>query len=148
MCERGPENIVDTMNKIKTLNWPLVVGLGALALIRPLDRIIEDQAEITHHPATSVLITVGISVAWILIVGFSRIREPLLTLVFTGLSYGVLSLLLSAVLSPILIGHLDGPLANPAGLVPALAVNAIWGLLCGVLALGLQRIRHRDAVRS
>ncbi|SDS96109.1 hypothetical protein [Microlunatus soli] len=130
------------MKKITTLNWFLITALGGLALVRPLVRIVEDQANLTHHAASSIVITIGISIVWIAVVGLSRVAEPVLTLLFTGLAYGVLSSILSAILSPILLGHLDGPLANPVRLLPALAINAIWGLLAGAIALGLRQVRR------
>lgn len=131
------------MTKIKHLNWPLIIGLGLLALARPVVRIVEDQAGITNHPITPVAITVAVSIIWIATVGFSRITEPVLTLILTGLVYGVASIIMSGILTPILVGHLEGPLAHPAGLVPDLAVNAVWGLITGVVAALVQRARSR-----
>ncbi|MGO1320278.1 MAG: hypothetical protein ACTII7_04265 [Galactobacter sp.] len=63
--------------------------------------------------------------------------------VFVGLTYAVLAMLISAVVSPILDSQLNGPLANPIAIVPMLAVNAGWGLLAGALAL-LVRPRMRQ----
>jgi len=126
---------------IHRLNWPLVIGLAVLALIRPLFSIV-GLSDALGKPATPLLLTAAISLAWILAVGLSRVREPLLTLVATGLGYAVLSVLLSAVLSPILSGQLQGPLARPIALVPLFVTNAIWGAVCGALALGLQRLRR------
>lgn len=123
-----------------TLNVPLIIGLAVLALVRPLFSII-GLSDTLGKPATPIVLTVVISVLWILIVGLSRVRNPLLTLVFAGLAYAVLSILLSAVLSPILHGELQGPLTNPFAIVYVLATNAVWGLITGALALGLQRIR-------
>lgn len=123
-----------------TVNVPLIIGLAVLALVRPLFSI-TGLSDTLGKPATPIILTVVISVLWILIVGLSRVRNPLLTLVFAGLTYAVLSILLSAVLSPILHGELQGPLANPIAIVYVLATNAVWGLITGALALGLQRIR-------
>ncbi|MEU4345558.1 hypothetical protein AB0H00_30615 [Nocardia sp. NPDC023852] len=126
---------------LKTLNWPLILGLGALALIRPLIRIIEDQADFDLSPLVPIAMTLGITVIWIAAVGLTKVREPLLTLVCTGLTYGTLSMVLSAIVSPILTGHLEGPFATPIAIVPVLIVNAIWGLLAGVIGLAIQRAR-------
>lgn len=134
-------NSVVDMEKMRKLHWPLILGLGALALVRPLSRIIMNQTGVDTSPAVPILLTLGISAAWIAIVGLSRTPRPVLTLVLAGLVYAVAATALSAVLSPILDGRLDGPLANPIAIVPMLLTNLIWGLVTGVIALGLQRLR-------
>lgn len=126
---------------IHRLNWPLVAGLAVVALVRPLFSI-TGLSDALGKPATPVVLTVLISLAWILAAGLTRVREPLLTLVAAGLGYAVASILLSAILSPILTGHLQGPLAAPIALVPVLITNVIWGAVCGALALGLRRMRR------
>jgi hypothetical protein len=133
---------VEAMNnsQLKNFNVPLIVGLAVLALVRPLFSIV-GLSDALGKPATPIILTAVISVLWILIVGLSRVRHPVLTLVFAGLGYAVFSLLLSAILSPILHGELQGPLTNPFAIVSVLATNAIWGLITGALALALQRIR-------
>lgn len=136
----GVPSVFD-MNRLRNLHWPLVLGLGALALVRPLVRIVATQPGTSESPAVALLLTAGISLVWILVVGLSRVTNPVLTLVCAGLTYGVLSILLSGVLSPILTGELLGPLAMPIGIIPVLLINAIWGLMTGGLALALQRVR-------
>jgi hypothetical protein len=79
--------------------------------------------------------------AWVLIVGLSRVREPLLTLVAAGLTYAVAAILLSAVLSPILTGELQGPLAMPFAVIPLFVTNMLWGLVAGALAVLVRRLR-------
>lgn len=129
------------MDKIKTLPWLLIVILGTFALIRPVVNTVADQAGWDLSSAVPIGFTVLISLVWIAVVGLSRLSQPVLTLVFAGLSYGVLATLLSAVLSVSLSGTLQGPIANPIAIVPMLVINAGWGLLAGVLALLLQRAR-------
>lgn len=135
------ESVNSTTSTLKTLNWPLVVGLGAFALIRPLVRIIADRADLDLPSLVPIAMTVGITVVWVAVAGFTRAREPLATLVCAALVYGVLAIVLSAVLSPILLGHLEGPLANPIAIIPMLIVNACWGLIAGALALAVRRAR-------
>lgn len=139
------------MNKIKSLQWPLILGLGALALVRPLVSIVEHQLDVSGSPAVPIVITLVISAVWIAVVGLSKTAHPVLTLLFTGLTYAVLSIILSGILSPILTGELQGPLAMPIAIIPVLLTNAVWGLMTGGLALLLQRLRgvqSRDAVES
>ena len=143
MSQRGPIPSVDGMNTNTTtsLNWPMILGLGALALIRPLVSIVESVLGVTDSPAVPLTITLVISAIWIAAVGLTKTAHPVQTLVLTGVTYAGLSLILSAVLSPILTGSLQGPLANPVALLPFLLTNVIWGLITGGLALALQRIR-------
>jgi hypothetical protein len=127
------------MNKLKQLHWPLIIGLGALALIRPVMNI-TGLMEGLGRPFGPILMTVLISLAWLAIVVLVGVREPLLTLVFTGITYGVFALLLSAILSPMLTGQLTGPITHPVAIVAVLITNAIWGALVGLCALVLQAV--------
>jgi len=128
------------MNKLEQLHWPLIMGLGALALIRPLLSIV-GLMDGLGRPFGPLLVTALISLAWLGIVLMSRVRRPFLTRVWTGIMYGIFAMLLSAILSPILHGELMGPLTNPFAFVAVLITNAIWGGAVGLLALGLQSMR-------
>lgn len=128
------------MDSIKNLNWPLVLGLGALGLVRPALNI-TGVAEDLGKPWTPILVTIGISLLWIAVVGLTRVAQPLRTLVFAGTAYGAFAIIASGILSPILLGELHGPLANPVAIVGVVAVNAFWGLITGLLALGVRRLR-------
>jgi hypothetical protein len=70
----------------------------------------------------------------------ARVPRPLLTLVCAGLAYAVFSTVLSAFLSPIMLGEFRGPLTSPFGFVAALALNALWGLVAGAIALGVRSV--------
>lgn len=130
------------MNRLKQLHWPLIVGMGALALTRPFMNM-TDMMDVLGRPLGPVLMTVLISAAWLAIVVLARVRQPLLTLIFTGLSYGLFALVIGAILSPILTGELSGPLANsfilPSAVVSILLTNALWGSVVGIIAWGTQR---------
>ncbi|WP_026819061.1 hypothetical protein [Arthrobacter castelli] len=128
------------METIKHLHWPLILGLGAIALVRPLANIM-NISDYFSKGTVALTLTAAISLAWILIVGLSRVSHPVLVLVFSGLAYAVYSTLLSGVLSPILNGELQGPLATPIAIPAILIVNAVWGAVAGVLALVVQRLR-------
>jgi hypothetical protein len=128
---------------LENLHWPLVLGLGALALVRPLVSIVETQLGVDDPPAVPIGITLVVTAVWVAVVGLGRIARPVLTLVAVGLTYGVLSILLSGILSPILSGRLEGPLAVPFAIIPVLLTNALWGLVAGGLALLVQRTRGR-----
>jgi hypothetical protein len=130
------------MNMLKQLHWPLIVGLGALALIRPVLSI-TGLMDGLGRPFGPVLITILISLAWLAIVVLVRVRQPLLTLICAGISYGVFAILISAVVSPVLTGQLSGPLTNPIAVVAVLLTNAIWGAVVGVCALALHALAPR-----
>lgn len=131
---------MNTTNPLTTLHWPLIIGLGAFALIRPLTNIV-GLVDVLGQPWTALLLTGTITLVWVLAVGLSRVSQPVLTLVATGLVYAVSAALLSGILSPILHGELQGPFARPWVFVPLLATNAVWGLVAGGLALLLQQMR-------
>jgi hypothetical protein len=125
------------MNKLNQLHWPLIVGLGALALIQPVMKVIGLMDHL-GRPFGPILMTALISLVWLVIVVLVRIREPLLTLAFTGLAYGAFAILISVILSPMLTGQLTGPSTNPVAIVSVLFTNAIWGALVGLCALVIQ----------
>jgi hypothetical protein len=133
----GPSLAFDSVEKLKNLHWPLVLGLGALALVRPLVRIVSDPSGMADAPAVAITVSLLISVVWIAVVGFTNVAHPVLTLLCAGVVYGVLSIVLSAILT----GQLQGPLTRPFTIVPVLLTNAFWGLVAGAIALLIRRAR-------
>lgn len=131
---------MNTTTTLKNLHWPLIIGLGTFALIRPLVNIL-GLDDILGQPGTVLLLTGTITLVWVLAVGLSRVSRPVLTLVAAALVYALCAALLSAIISPILDGQLDGPFARPWVFIPLLATNAIWGAVAGLLALLLQQVR-------
>lgn len=131
---------MNTTTTLKNLHWPLIIGLGTFALIRPLVNIL-GLDDILGQPGTVLLLTGTITLVWVLAVGLSRVSRPVLTLVAAALVYALSAALLSAIVSPILDGELGGPLARPWVFIPLLVTNAIWGAVAGLLALLLQRAR-------
>ncbi|SHE12804.1 Uncharacterised protein [Chlamydia abortus] len=121
--------------------WLLILALGALALIRPIMSML-GLLERIGQPTASIVVTIVITLIWISVVVFTRVRQPLVVLLLTGMTYGVFAILISAILSPILTGQLQGPLTNPFAVISVLVTNAIWGLLAGLLASALQRARQ------
>ncbi|HEU4324230.1 MAG TPA: hypothetical protein VFS21_13850 [Roseiflexaceae bacterium] len=128
---------------LNQLPWPLILRLGALALIRPLLSItgLMDQL---GRPLGPLLVTALISVLWVAIVVLVRAPRPLPTLVFSGVAYGVFAIALSAALSPLLRGELMGPVTNPFAVVAVLITNAVWGLFAGLAALAVQHLAGRQ----
>ncbi|ALU39013.1 hypothetical protein AS188_03790 [Kocuria flava] len=122
------------------VNWVLVLGLGAVALVRPLARI-TGAAEGLGAPAGPLLLTGLVTLVWVGVAGLGRVPRPVLTLVLAGLLYGICVIPLSAVLSTVLTGTVQGPVAVPIAVVPVLLTNALWGLVAGLLALAVQHVR-------
>ena len=125
---------------LKRLHWPLILGLGGLALVRPFLSVIGVMDRL-GKPAAPLLVTAAISAIWIAAVGFSRVARPVLTLIAAGVTYAVASMVLAAIVSFFLDGHFDGPLTVPFAIIPVLVTNAVWGAITGGLALLLQRVR-------
>ncbi|SKC58693.1 hypothetical protein SAMN04324258_1832 [Krasilnikoviella flava] len=91
----------------------------------------------TGAPRALGIVTLTAAV-WIGVVGLGRVPRPVLTLTMTGLAFGVVALLVST-----LVGG-AGPGGEGAGAwtaVPALAMDAGWGALAGLVALGVQKAR-------
>jgi hypothetical protein len=127
------------VQKLNQLHWPLIIGMGALALVRPFLSI-TGWMDGLGRPFGPIFVTALISVAWLVIVVIAKIRDPLLTLACTGLAYGVFAIALSAILSPLLTGALAGPLAHPLAVIPVLVTNLLWGGIIGSIAWGIQRV--------
>lgn len=123
------------------MNWVLVLGLGAVALLRPLARI-TGAADGLGTPAGPLLLTALVTLVWIGVVGLGRVPRPVLTLVLAGLAYGICVIPLSAVLSTVLTGTVQGPVSAPLAIVPILLTNALWGLVAGLLAWAVQHVRR------
>lgn len=119
-------------------NKLLIIGLGALALVRPVMKM-TGVMDLIGQQFGSILMTILISLAWLAIVWAKRVANPVAVLVGAGLSYAVFAIVLSRIASPILDGKLQGPLTNPLALVSVLITNAIWGLLVGVIAKAMGR---------
>jgi len=117
------------------ISWPLVAGLASMALLWPLTGL-------TGLGGTGAPRALGIvaltAVVWIGVVGFGRVPRPVLTLTMTGLASGVVALLVSTLFGGVGLGG-EGAAAWTA--VPALAMDAGWGALAGVVALGVQKAR-------
>ena len=117
------------------ISWPLVAGLASMALLWPLTGLTGIGG--TGAPRALAIVALT-AVVWIGVVGFGRVPRPVLTLTMTGLASGVVALLVSTLFGGVGLGG-EGAAAWTA--VPALAMDAGWGALAGVVALGVQKAR-------
>lgn len=128
------------INRHKIFNWKLITTLSILAFIRPLMSIL-GISDAIGKPLVSITATIVISIIWIAAVYIKQDSQPLLTLVFVGIAYGILAIVISGLLSPILTGQLQGPLTNPFAIVSVLITNSIWGFITGAIAAGLLKVK-------
>ncbi|AWX57125.1 hypothetical protein AB432_019630 [Brevibacillus brevis] len=129
------------LSKVLKDNFLLILGLGALALIRPLMKMIGFM-NIIGQQFGAILMTILISLAWLVIVVKRKVPNPITVLVFSGMSYALFVIILSGILSPILLGNLQGPLTNPLAIVSVFITNAIWGFVIGGIAKATGRVQR------
>jgi hypothetical protein len=131
-------------NVLTTIAWPYAIGLGLFALVRPIASI-SGLDDLAVRPLLPIVLTLAISLIWILAVGLSRVRRPFLTLVAAGATYALAATVMSVPLSLAITGELQGPLTNPFAVVSVLITNLIWGAAAGGIALLVQRMRRGGA---
>ncbi len=119
------------------MSWPLVLGLGSLALLWPLTELVGAPAAL--GPLGTVLLNVVVvAVIWIGGVGLARVPHPVRTLTLAGVVYGSVLMLMWLVLGLRLEGVSAGAFAIGAAL--EIARSAAMGAVAGVLAGGFQRL--------
>ena len=89
-----------------------------------------------------VFIKRKIITVWLAIVVLAKIRQPVLTLIFTSLIYGFLAIVSAAAVSTATTGELNGPLTNIFVFLAALILNTLWGGVFGIIALVLQELQR------
>lgn len=112
----------------------LILSLGIFALIRPLFKIIGLIGLFPSNRFGSIFLTAFISLVWLGFVVFKQVKHPAVVLASSGVVYAFGAIILSGILSPILTGHLQGPLTNPFAFIAIIIVNIIWGGIVGFLA--------------
>lgn len=125
------------MDSLKRLHWPLIIGLGALALVWPVLNL-TGLMDLLGRPVGPLLVIVLISLVWLGAMLLSKVREPLLTLTATGAIYGLFAILIGALLAPLVDGQASGPMSHPIAIVMLLLTNSIWGALVGLCAQLIQ----------
>lgn len=127
------------MYRLEQLHWPLIVRMGSLALVWPflsltglLDRL--------GRPSGPILLLTFISGVWLAIVVLTRVRQPFLTLSFTGFTYAVFALLIHASLSPIDGRQLSSPLSYLFVIIARLGYGIMWGSVMGIIAWAIRQV--------
>lgn len=131
----------NTTHTPPVLPWMLILGLALLSLLWPLTTLLG-----VGNGAPRAVTILGVTAAvWIGMVGFGRVRRPVLTLTITGLVYGFIALVLAGITPG--GGGPFGDTTSLWALIPALIMNAGVGALTGLFALAVQKMigRRRDA---
>ncbi|MGR6964025.1 hypothetical protein ACU610_06165 [Geodermatophilus sp. URMC 61] len=119
------------------VSWPVVLGLGALALLFPLAEL-SGVTGILGAAPTALLLVGLVAVVWIGGIGLGRVPRPVLTATLAGVVFGVVLVALSRALG-------TGPDVDGASAVGVAAFeigrSAALGALAGLLAAAVQRNR-------
>lgn len=119
-----------TDRTFSNLDWPLVLSLGAVALVRPLLSILGIS---TGRPWVSVLVTLAITALWIASAVRWRVQNPLVTLALVGGTYGVLAIVINVAIQG------DFSKLPAVALVAIPVTNVIWGGIAGAIAAAIRR---------
>lgn len=120
------------------LHWPVAIGLGSLAALWPLAEL-TGVNDALGQPAAPLLIMAAVAATWVAVVGLGRVPRPVLTLTITGITYGVLIVLLGAI-----FGN-RGEGVN--GLISVIASgfelvqSTVFGAVAGLIAYAVQSLR-------
>ncbi len=113
------------------LHWPLIVALGAFALIRPFLSILGLSE---GGPGVPIVATALITVVWIAAVVIRCVQRPIITLTAAGGMYGVFVLVMMIVGDPSRVSQLG--YAGPSIMI----TNLVWGGIAGFIAEGIRRL--------
>jgi len=133
--------VMATSHINKRINWKVIAILSFIALIRPFMSIL-GISEAIGQPTASIAATIIISIVWIGAVVLRQESQPIKTLIYAGIGYGILAIVISGILSPILTDHLQGPLTSPYAIVSVLITNAVWGFLTGLFACAVLKVKR------
>jgi hypothetical protein len=123
-------------------SWPVAVTLGMIALTRTVARIAEHAAHAQADDRMPLTIILAVSVVWIVVLAVRRHTPAVPTLVAAGLIQATVGVVVMFVATWLIDGAPGGPLVRPAALLLTLSGGALWGLVCGAVALALQNARR------
>ncbi len=127
----------------RELRWPVIIGLGALGLARPILSIagVYDDDGALPKPGGPLLLTAVISLIWLATAVLLRLKQPVLSLTLVGVAYSVLAILMNLILQPILDSAESIPVP---GLIALTITNAIQGAILGLIAWVILRALHKN----
>lgn len=132
------------MTESSSVRPRLVVGLASLSLLFPLLAVV---VQLTGGSPSSVgagaqWAWLLVAVAWVLTVWLTREPRPLATLALVGAASGVLVVLAVGVIQLGFSGS-AGVLGSPAAMISMVVMSTLGGLVCGLVAWGLQSVTRR-----
>lgn len=123
-------------------SWPVALSLAAIALSRTAFRIAEHAAHIHADDRIPLTITLAVSLVWIVVLTVRRHTPAVATLVAAGLIQAAAGVIVTLAAGWIIDGAPGGPPVQPTSLLLTLGGGALWGLVCGAVALALQNARR------
>lgn len=134
---------MDVKQKAGQLPWLLILSLGLFALIRPVVKVFGDVFNYDVSPTATIIITVAIAAAWIGVVVKLKVKNPVIVLALSGVTYAVLSIVM-AVIIQLLVPNLGDdeakiPILLTAGLIATTIFNFIYGAFLGFVASLIQK---------
>jgi hypothetical protein len=123
----------------ETVSWPVVLGLGSLALLWPLAEL-TGLSDAIGQPTMALGLFGLVAVVWIGTVGFCRVPRPVLTLTVAGAVYGGILVVISFAFST--RPDLGSVVAAGAALFEIVR-SALLGSIAGLLARALQKVLGR-----
>lgn len=134
---------MDDMNQSRSLDPRLIAGLASLSLLHPilavLGNLLRDAPAVAGPGAGLLTLIVGI--VWVVLVWLTRTARPLATLVLTGALSGLLNAVVVVTIQTTMSGE-SGLLRFPIGIVALIAMHTVGGLVCGLIAWGLQSLNR------
>jgi hypothetical protein len=123
----------------ETMSWPVVLGLGSLALLWPLAEL-TGLSDALGQPTMALGLFGLVAVVWIGTVGFCRVPRPVLTLTVAGAVYGGILVVISFAFGT--RPELGSVVAAGAALFE-IARSALLGSIAGLIARALQKVLGR-----
>lgn len=122
--------------------WRTAVILGLIAVVKPMVCAVARATHTDLSARVPLTITLGISLVWIVVVAVRRRTPAVPTLVAAGMVQAFASAVLALGTTWAFDGMPGGSLVHPTQLLVELGVGALWGLVCGAVALALQNARQ------
>lgn len=137
----APSPLSDAVPVWRKVAWRTAVVLGLIGLAKPVAGVVARAAHVNLGTRVPLAIMLVISLVWIVVVAARRRTPAVPTLMAAGLVQAAASVVLAWVIGWVLDGTSAAPAVGPVELGGALetfGTGALWGLVCGALALALQ----------
>jgi len=138
---------MNTKQKHDQLPWLLIISLGLFALVRPVIKVFGDVFDYNVSVLATILITIVIAVVWVGVAVGQKVKKPVIVLALSGVTYGVLSIAMAAIIQLTVPGLGDSeakiPIILTVGLIATTIFNLVYGAFLGFVALMIQKVAKR-----